>query len=140
MNARLTSRLRAGILVPVFLLLALAAVLPAPAVAQTPLGATITGGSVQFAVFSQNATRIEVWIFSTPTASTPTATYALTKTDAANHIWTVTVCRPGRRHPLRLPRLGPQLDLQRDRGPRAATSASSPTPIPTATASIPTSC
>ena len=71
----------------VLLLLALAA----PAVAQTPLGATISGSSVQFAVFSQNATRIEVWIFSSPTASTPTARHTLTKTDAVNHIWTVTV-------------------------------------------------
>src|SRR5262245_4971444 len=62
-----------------------------PAAAQTPLGATIVGGSVQFALYSQNATRVEVWIFASPTASTPTATYALTKTDTVNHIWTVTV-------------------------------------------------
>ena len=53
----------------ILLLLALAA----PAAAQTPLGATITGSSVQFAVFSQNATRIEVWLFSSATASTPAA-------------------------------------------------------------------
>ncbi|HEV2844836.1 MAG TPA: glycogen-debranching protein, partial [Thermoanaerobaculia bacterium] len=71
----------------VLLLLALAA----PAAAQTPLGATITGGSVQFAVFSQNATRIEVWIFPNATASAPTSTHLLTKTDVVNHIWTVTV-------------------------------------------------
>ncbi|HEX6901278.1 MAG TPA: carbohydrate-binding module family 20 domain-containing protein [Thermoanaerobaculia bacterium] len=74
---------------PVVLLLLLA--LAAPAAAQTPLGATITGGSVQFAVFSQNATRIEVWIFSSATASTPTARHTMTKTDTTNHIWTVTV-------------------------------------------------
>src|SRR5207253_11178320 len=64
---------------------------PRSAAATTPLGATIVGSSVQFALFSANATRIEVWIFATPTASTPTATYALTQTDVPNHIWTVTV-------------------------------------------------
>src|SRR5688500_1328676 len=62
-----------------------------PAGAQTQLGATLVSGGVQFAVFSQNATRIEVWIFSSPTASTPTARHTLTKTDTTNHIWTVTV-------------------------------------------------
>ncbi|HBL26320.1 MAG TPA: glycogen debranching enzyme GlgX [Acidobacteria bacterium] len=61
------------------------------AVAQTPLGATLVSGGVQFAVFSQNATRIEVWTFSTPTSSTPLNRYTLTKTDTVNHIWTVTV-------------------------------------------------
>lgn len=66
-------------------------VLAQPAAAQTPLGATIVGGSVQFALYSQNATRVEVWIFASATASTPTATYSLTKTDTVNHIWTVTV-------------------------------------------------
>ncbi len=64
---------------------------PMPAAATTPLGATIVGSSVQFAVFSANATRIEVWIFASATASTPTAKYALTQTDMTNHIWTVTV-------------------------------------------------
>ncbi|HVR99408.1 MAG TPA: alpha-amylase family glycosyl hydrolase, partial [Thermoanaerobaculia bacterium] len=77
------------------LLLALLALLAlgqaAPAAAQTQLGATLVTGGVQFAVFSQNATRIEVWIFSSPTASTPTARHTLTKTDTTNHIWTVTV-------------------------------------------------
>src|SRR5947209_16133745 len=63
----------------------------APPAYATTLGATISGSSVQFAVFSANATRIEVWIFATPTASTPTAKYALTQTDVPNHIWTVTV-------------------------------------------------
>ena len=87
-------RLRAAVLAPVLLLLVLAG-LALPAAAQTPLGATITGGSVQFALYSQNATRVEVWIFATATASAPTATYALTKTDAVNHIWTVTVSRLG---------------------------------------------
>ncbi|HYG65766.1 MAG TPA: glycogen-debranching protein, partial [Thermoanaerobaculia bacterium] len=72
-------------------LLALLAWTPAPASAQTQLGATLVTGGVKFAVFSQNATRIEVWIFSSPPASTPTARHALTKTDTVNHIWTVTV-------------------------------------------------
>ena len=67
----------------------------APAAAQTPLGATIVTGGVQFAVFSQNATRIEVWTFSSPTASSPTGRYAMTKTDTTNHIWTVTVSGAG---------------------------------------------
>ena len=76
---------------PVLLLL----LATAPAAAQTPLGATIVTGGVQFAVFSQNATRIEVWTFSSPTASTPTGRYAMTKTDTVNHIWTVTVSGAG---------------------------------------------
>jgi len=33
---------------------------PSPAAATTPLGATIVGSSVQFALFSANATRVEV--------------------------------------------------------------------------------
>jgi glycogen operon protein len=61
----------------------------------TPLGATIVGGSVQFALFSANATRVEVWIFATPTASAATARYTLTKTDLVNHTWTVTVAGLG---------------------------------------------
>jgi len=60
------------------------------ATAQTPLGATLVSGGVQFAVFSQNATRIEVWTFSTPTSSAPLNRYTMTKTDTVNHIWTVT--------------------------------------------------
>jgi isoamylase len=63
----------------------------APAAAQTPLGATLVPGGVQFAVFSQHATRIEVSIFATPTSATATARYALTKTDTVNHIWTASV-------------------------------------------------
>jgi len=59
--------------------------------AQTPLGATIVGSSVQFALFSANATRVEVWTFATATASTPLNRYTLTQTDMVNHIWTVTV-------------------------------------------------
>ncbi|HSF43224.1 MAG TPA: hypothetical protein VLT87_25715, partial [Thermoanaerobaculia bacterium] len=66
---------------PVLLLL----LATAPAAAQTPLGATIVTGGVQFAVFSQNATRIEVWTFATATASAPTGRYAMTKTDTVNH-------------------------------------------------------
>jgi isoamylase len=81
------ARFAAGFLPIVSLLLLLAV----PVQAVTPLGATIVGSSVQFALYSQNATRVEVWIFATATASTPTATYSLTKTDAVNHIWTVTV-------------------------------------------------
>jgi isoamylase len=61
------------------------------AAAQTPLGATIVGGSVQFALFSANATRVEVWTFATATSSTPLNRYTLTQTDMVNHIWTVTV-------------------------------------------------
>src|SRR4026207_2227802 len=82
---------------PVLLVLALAcaALLAGPASAQTPLGATLVSGGVQFAVFSQNATRIEVWIFASPTASTPTARYTMTKTDTTNHIWTVPVAGAG---------------------------------------------
>ncbi len=79
----------------VLLALAAAALLTGAVSAQTPLGATPVAGGVQFAVFSQNATRIEVWIFPTATASTPTSRTALTKTDAVNHIWTVTVSGVG---------------------------------------------
>ncbi len=82
------------VLAPAILLLALV-LAPLPAAATTPLGATIVGSSVQFALFSANATRVEVWIFATPTASTPSATYALTKTDVPNNIWTVTVAGLG---------------------------------------------
>jgi isoamylase len=87
------SRLRFRFLAPIllFILAGLAGITALPAAAQTPLGATLAGGSVQFALFSQNATRVEVWIFASPTASAPTATYALTQTDPVNHIWTVTV-------------------------------------------------
>jgi len=80
--------LRSAVLAVTLAVLLLALAPPAQA---TTLGATISGSSVQFAVFSANATRIEVWIFATPTASTPTATYALTQTDLVNHYWTVTV-------------------------------------------------
>jgi isoamylase len=72
-------------------ILALLVLAAPPATAQTPLGATLVPGGVQFAVTSQNATRIEVWIFSSPTSSTPTARHTLAKTDTTNHIWTVTV-------------------------------------------------
>ena len=85
------ARLAAGLFATFALLLLLAV----PAQATTSLGATIVGSSVQFALFSANATRIEVWIFATATASTPTATYALTQTDVPNHIWTVTVAGLG---------------------------------------------
>ncbi|MEM9554755.1 MAG: carbohydrate-binding module family 20 domain-containing protein [Acidobacteriota bacterium] len=69
--------------------------LTAPLAAQTPLGATLVPGGVQFAVFSEHATRMEVSIFATPTASTPTSTHVLTKTDPVNHIWTATVTGAG---------------------------------------------
>src|SRR5262245_58070835 len=79
-----------------FILLALVlAAFAQTASAQTPLGATLVTGGVQFAVFSQNATRIEVWIFSSATASSPTSTHVMTKTDTTNHIWTVTVSGAG---------------------------------------------
>jgi isoamylase len=71
-------------------------VLPAvPAAAQTPLGATLVSGGVQFALFSQNATRVELWLFASATAATPTARHVMTKTDTTNHIWTVTVSGAG---------------------------------------------
>ena len=60
-----------------------------------PLGANLVSGGVEFSVFSQYATRIEVWLFASPTASTPTSTHVLTKTDPVNHIWTVTVSGAG---------------------------------------------
>ena len=95
-----TSRYAQGALTPhrwlsaavVALALLLAAL---PAAAQTPLGATLVSGGVQFALFSQNATRVELWIFSSATASTPTSTHVMTKTDTTNHIWTVTVSGAG---------------------------------------------
>jgi isoamylase len=77
--------------IPTAILLLAFAALALPASASAQLGATIVTGGVQFAVFSQNATRIEVWTFSSPTASTPTGRYTMTKTDTVNHIWTVTV-------------------------------------------------
>jgi glycogen operon protein len=73
------------------LLLTLALGWAGAAAAQTPLGATIVGSSVQFALFSANATRVEVWTFATATSSTPLNRYTLTQTDTVNHIWTVTV-------------------------------------------------
>jgi isoamylase len=89
MSVQRFTRIRTALLVSIAM-----AMLTGAAAAQTPLGATpIIGGTggVQFAVFSQNATRIEVWIFPSATASTPTSRTALTKTDTVNHIWTVTV-------------------------------------------------
>lgn len=58
---------------------------------QTPLGATIQGGGVQFAVFSEHATRMEIWIFNNAGDSSPASTHVMTKTDPINHAWTVTV-------------------------------------------------
>src|SRR5215218_4886170 len=89
MSVQRFTRLWAALLVSIAMAMTAGA-----AAAQTPLGATpIIGGAggVQFAVFSQNATRIEVWVFPSATASTPTSRTALTKTDTVNHIWTVTV-------------------------------------------------
>jgi len=125
-------------LAPAVLLLTLL-LAPLPAAATTPLGATIVGSSVQFALFSANATRVEVWIFATPTASTPTATYALTQTDVPNHIWTVTVSGLGAGTLYGYRVWGPTGPTTRA-GRRGATSASSRTWTPTATASTPTSC
>ena len=91
-SSRLRSALR--VLAPAILLLALVwrRCPPRP---RRPSGPRSSASSVQFALFSANATRVEVWIFATPTASTPTATYALTKTDVPNSIWTVTVAGLG---------------------------------------------
>jgi len=80
---------RAGAVLALLLALALGGA--GSAAAQTPLGATLVTGGVQFAVFSANATRIEVWTFATATASTPLNRYTMTQTDTTNHIWTVTV-------------------------------------------------
>src|SRR6185369_15789812 len=80
---------RAGAVLALLLALALGGA--GSAAAQTPLGAILVTGGVQFAVFSANATRIEVWTFATATASTPLNRYTMTQTDTTNHIWTVTV-------------------------------------------------
>src|SRR6185295_16593957 len=95
MSIAVVSAARRFALRPALLCLAVFALLSVPAAAQTALGATIVGSSVQFALFSQNATRVEVWTFATPTASTPIARTALTKTDTVNHIWTVTISGVG---------------------------------------------
>ena len=58
--------------------------------APLPLGATIVTGGVQFALYSANATRVELSIFSTATAGTPSSTVALSK-DPATNIWSTTV-------------------------------------------------
>jgi isoamylase len=63
--------------------------------AQTPLGATLVSGGVQFAIYSQNATRIEVWIFAHPGDASPASRTALTQTDTTNHIWTATASGAG---------------------------------------------
>ncbi len=55
-----------------------------------PLGAHIVTGGVKFTLFSQNATRVQLSIFSTPTSGTPTSSHLLTK-DAATNVWSVTV-------------------------------------------------
>jgi glycogen operon protein len=89
MNRRNHRPFRAGAVLALLLALALGGA--ASAAAQTPLGATLVTGGVQFAVFSANATRIEVWTFATATASTPLNRYTMTQTDMTNHIWTVTV-------------------------------------------------
>ena len=126
------------VLAPAVLLLTLL-LAPLPAAATTPLGATIVGSSVQFALFSANATRVEVWIFATPTASTPTATYALTQTDVPNHIWTVTVSGLGAGTLYGYRVWGPNWTYNASWTP-GSNSASSRTWTPAATASIPTSC
>ena len=71
--------------------LLLSLLIVAPVSAQTPLGATIVPGGVEFAVFSEHATRLEVSIFPTPSSGTPSSTHVMSKTDPVNHIWTVTV-------------------------------------------------
>src|SRR5262249_5056673 len=89
MNRRNPRPFRAGAVLVLLLALALGGA--GSAAAQTPLGATLGTGGVQFPVFSPTATRMEVWISAPATASTPTARYTLTQTDTTNHIWTVTV-------------------------------------------------
>ena len=71
--------------------LLLAILLSTPAAAETPLGATLVPGGVQFAVFSEHATRIELSIFSAAGDATPASTHVMTKTDPVDHVWTVTV-------------------------------------------------
>jgi len=38
----------------------------------SPLGATVTGGGVNFALFSENAERVELCLFDSPDAGTET--------------------------------------------------------------------
>ena len=93
MSAPVSSRRRTF---PFALALLLASLLAsASALSATPLGATLVPGGVQFALFSQNATRIEVWIFAHPGDATPTSRTALTQTDPTNHVWTATVSGAG---------------------------------------------
>jgi hypothetical protein len=67
-----------------------------------PLGAHIVSGGVKFTLFSQNATRVELSIFSSPTASTPSSTHLLSKDAGAQH---------RRGHLLRLPAVGAELAI-----------------------------
>lgn len=64
------------------------------AVTDAPLGATISGGSVQFGLYSANASRVELSIFATAAATTPSSTHLLTKNPTTN-VWSVTVAGIG---------------------------------------------
>ena len=55
-----------------------------------PLGSHIVTGGVKFTLFSQHATRVELSIFSSATASTASSKHLLTK-DTATNVWSVTV-------------------------------------------------
>lgn len=55
-----------------------------------PLGATIVGSTVQFGLYSENATRVELSIFATANSGTPSSTYQLVKNPTTN-VWSVTV-------------------------------------------------
>ncbi|MBO5752124.1 MAG: glycosyl hydrolase [Proteobacteria bacterium] len=52
------------------------------------LGPTMIDGGVQFAVYSENATRIEVLLFDNPESSTPTMRFPLVKQGKTN-VWTI---------------------------------------------------
>ncbi len=49
----------------------------------------LDGGGYEVAVFSEHATRIELWRFAGPNDSVPTSVHPLQKTDTGRHIWTV---------------------------------------------------
>ena len=60
--------------------------------AQT-LGATIKNGGVEFAIYSENATRIELWLFSDPNSGTPSKTVAMTR--GSGNVWSTFVAGAG---------------------------------------------
>ena len=58
------------------------------------LGANLVSGGVQFNLFSQNATRVQLSIYSSASATTPSSTHLLTK-DASTNVWSATVSGAG---------------------------------------------